>query len=211
MQRFFTLTLILLLTFNLLQAQKGNISSLKIKDIMQGDNFVGNRPSNAYWSTNNETLYFDWNPNNAMSDSLYAYSIESKDLTKIDFLNANSLPSSRITYNPSKNQATYSKNGDIFLLNIDSYQPKTITKTQERESNPHFTDSGKSVAFVKGGELYTWNIGSGVLEQKTNFVKSKKGEPKRDSKDEWLYQDQLEIFDVLQERKEKKDAGEKIS
>lgn len=64
---------------------------------------------------------------------------------------------------------------------------------------------------MRDGELYTWNIDSGLIEQKTHFVKSKDGEPNRDSKDEWLYQDQLDIFDVLQERKAKKDTGEQIS
>ena len=204
MRRLFTLTLALLLTFNILQAQKGNNSPLKIKDIMQGDDFVGPRPSSAYWSTDSQTLYFDWNPDGAMSDSLYAYSIANKDLNKVDFLTANALPSSRLTYNNAKTEAVYSKNGDIFLLDNDTYQSKPITKTQERESNPHFTDDGKSIAFVKDGELFTWNIASGLIVQKTHFVKSKGSEPQRDSKDEWLYQDQLDIFDVLQERKAKK-------
>lgn len=211
MRRLFTLTLAFLLTFNILQAQKGNSSPLKIKDIMQGDDFVGPRPSSAYWSTDSQTLYFDWNPDGAMSDSLYAYSIANKDLNKVDFLTANVLPSSRLTYNNAKTEAVYSKNGDVFLLDIGTHQSKPITKTQERESNPHFTDDGKSIAFVKDGELFTWDITSGLMEQKTHFVKSKKSEPQRDSKDEWLYQDQLDIFDVLQERKAKKDAGDQIS
>ncbi|MCK0161710.1 S9 family peptidase [Allomuricauda sp. F6463D] len=212
MGRFFTFILLSLITFNTVLAQKGNVSSLKIKDIMQGDAFVGHRPSSPYWSTDGQTLYFDWNPKGAaLSDSLHAYSVGNKKIHKVDFLTANSLPSSRLTYNPDKTQAVFSKNGDIFLLDIATHKSTAITKTQERESNPHFTDSGKSVAFVKGGELFTWNIESGLLEQKTQFVTSKDKEPQRNSKDEWLYQDQLDIFDVLRERKAKKDAGEKIS
>ena len=200
-----------LITLNSIVAQKGNVSSLQIKDIMQGDTFVGPRPSNAYWATDGQTLYFDWNPDGALSDSLYAYSISTRDIKKIDFLTANSLPSSRLTYNQEKTQAVYSKNGDIFLLDLNTHQSKPVTKTQARESNPHFTDNGKSIAFEKTDELFTWNIASGLLEQKTTFVKSKNSEPKRDSKDEWLYQDQLELFDVLQDRKTKKDRGEEIS
>ncbi|MBO0342637.1 prolyl oligopeptidase family serine peptidase [Flagellimonas profundi] len=210
MGRFFTLTVLFLITFNSLLAQKGNNSALKIKDIMQGNDFVGHRPSSPYWSTDGSTLYFDWNPDGALSDSLYAYSISNKNLEKIGFLEANALPSSRLTYNQAKTKAVYSKNGNIFLLDLDTYEPKPITKTQERESNPHFTDNGKSIAFVKGGELYTWNIANGLLEQKTQFVKSKDKAPKRNTKNEWLYQDQLDIFDVLQERKAKRDAGDSI-
>ncbi len=177
---------------------------------MQGDAFVGHLPSNAYWSTDNETLYFNWNPDGALSDSLYAYAAKSKDIHKVGFLEANALPASRLTYNNDQSKALYAKNGDVFLLDVASYTAKPIAKTTKRESNPHFTDNGKSIAFVQDGELFTWDIASGTLEQKTHFVKSKDSEPKRDSKDEWLYQDQLDIFDVLKERKEKKDSGDKI-
>lgn len=116
MGRFFTLILLSLITFNTLFAQKGNISILKIKDIMQGDDFVGHRPSSPYWSTNNSTLYFDWNPDGTMSDSLYAYSIAKKDIEKIDFLSANKLPSSRIIYNKEKSKAVYSKKWRCFFI-----------------------------------------------------------------------------------------------
>lgn len=201
----------LFICINSIIAQKGNISSLQIKDIMQGDDFVGHRPSSAYWATDGKTLYFDWNPDGALSDSLYAYSVTNKKINKVGFLDANSLPSSRLTYNQDKTKAIYAKNGDIFLLDLNTHQSKPITKTQARESGPHFSDNGKSIAFEQNGELFTWNTDSGLLEQKTRFVKSKNSEPKRDSKDEWLYQDQLELFDVLQERKTKKDRGEEIS
>lgn len=211
MGRYLLSTAFLLLTFNTLLAQKGNNSTLKIKDIMQGDDFVGHRPSNPYWSTDGKTLYFDWNPNGAMSDSLHAYSLASKDIQKVDFLTANALPSSRITYNQEKTKGVYAKNGDIFMLDATTHKATPITKTQERENDPHFTHNGKRVAYVKDGELYTWEIATGITEQWTHFVKSKDSEPKRDSKDEWLYQDQLELFDVLRERKTKRDAGEKLN
>lgn len=211
MGKYSILLVLILFSFNSLSAQKGNNSVLKIKDIMQGDDFVGHLPSGAYWSTNSETLYFDWNPDGAMSDSLYAYSSKNGNINKVGFLDTNALPSSRLTYNKDKTKALYTKNGDVFLLDVANYLAKPIAKTTKWESNPHFTDNGKSVAFVQDGELFTWDIASGTLEQKTHFVKSKDTEPKRDSKDEWLYQDQLDIFEVLKERKEKKDAGDKIN
>ncbi|RIV73844.1 S9 family peptidase [Flagellimonas aequoris] len=211
MGKHLTLLALLLLTYNGLLAQKGNTSTLKIKDIMQGDNFVGHLPSGHYWSSDGMTLYFDWNPDGAMSDSLYAYSIGKKDIKKVDFLSANALPSSRITYNQQKTKAVYSKNGDIFLLDVATYKSTPITKTQERENNPHFTDNGKGIAYTKDNELFVWDTATGTTEQMTHFVKANDKEPKRDSKDEFLYQDQLGLFDVLRERKAKKDAGEEIN
>ncbi len=178
---------------------------------MKGDDFVGHLPSNPYWSTDGSTLYFDWNPDGALSDSLYAYTLARKTTKKVNFMETNALPSQRLTYNQDKSRAVYEKGGDIYLLDVATYTATPITKTLDRESSPHFTHNGKSVAFTKGGELFTWSIAAGITEQQTNFVKSKDKEPKRDSKDEWLYQDQLDLFDVLRERKHKKDTGDEIS
>ena len=46
-------------------AQQGNTSTLTIKKIMQGDDFVGHLPSDPQWSTDGQTLYFNWNPEQA--------------------------------------------------------------------------------------------------------------------------------------------------
>ncbi len=162
MGKHLTLIALFLLTFNGLLAQKGNNSTLKIKDIMQGDDFVGHLPSNHYWSTNGSTLYFDWNPDGAMSDSLYAYSIAKKDINKVDFLSAHALPSSRIVYNKQKNKAVYTKNGDIFLLDVASYKAIPVTNTQAWQCNPHFTHNGKVIAYTQVNELFVWDMYSGT-------------------------------------------------
>src|SRR5690606_17221559 len=193
-----------------LMAQRGNNSELKIKEIMKGDEFVGHRPSSPYWSTDSKTLYFEWNPEGAHSDSLYAYDLASKQTRKVGFIQAHALPAPRIVYNREKTLGVYAKNGDLFLLDPKTYGATPITRTADRESDPQFSHNGERIAYTKGGELYTWEIASGLTEQLTRFVKAKDKEPKRDSKDQWLYQDQLELFEVLQERKAKKDAEKKI-
>ena len=196
--------------YGTLMAQQGNCSELKIKEIMKGDDFVGHRPSSPYWSSDSRTLYFDWNPKGALSDSLHAYDLASKQTQKMGFSQAHALPSPRIVYNRERTQGVYAKGGDLFLLNPKTYSATPITKTADRESDPQFSHNGTRIAYTKGGELYSWEIASGITEQLTRFVKAKDKDSKRDVKDQWLYQDQLELFEVLQQRKAKKDAGEKI-
>ncbi|ASV30129.1 S9 family peptidase [Maribacter cobaltidurans] len=200
-----------LLIINIVSAQETNISKLKIEDIMKGDDFIGHRPSNVFWGTDHSSIYFDWNPDMAFSDSLYRYDLNKNDIKKVDYLDAIALPSNRRIDHPSQDKAVYSNNGDIFILDKSTSKILAITNTKERESNPHFTDDGKKVAFVNGENIYTWDLANGTLEQITDFVEKIGEEPKRSNKDEWLYQDQLELFGVLRERKEKKDLGESIS
>lgn len=177
---------------------------------MKGDDFIGHRPSNVSWATDQSTIYFNWNPERAFGDSLYGYQLANKQIKKIGFMEAEKLPSTRMIAHPTKQKSVYTKNGDIFLFDKTTHTSLAITKTKERESSPHFTENGKKVAYVKENNLYTWNLDSGTTEQITDFVETVGKEPKKSAKDEWLYQDQLGLFEVLRERKEKRDQEEGI-
>lgn len=192
-------------------AQKGNNSVLTVKEIMQGDGFVGHLPSDPHWALDGKTIYFDWNPDGAFNDSLYAYQLSTGKIGKVDFETEYNLPSDRITYSNDRSKGIYSKHGDIFLIDIDTKEKTRITRTTERESNPHFTDNERKIAFVKDKNVYTWEIATGALEQVTDFTDKKDEEKKKNEKDTWLYNDQLALFDVLRERKAKNDLQKKLN
>lgn len=50
--------LICILFSSFFQAQ-----TLKMEEIMKGNDFIGNLPENERWSLDGTTIYFDWNPN----------------------------------------------------------------------------------------------------------------------------------------------------
>ena len=64
------------LSGNVLKAQKNNLSSLSIEQIMQGSDFIGNLPNYIEWADDGKAFYFYWNPEKAFSDSLYVYNTE---------------------------------------------------------------------------------------------------------------------------------------
>lgn len=196
-------TILLCLTSSL--AQQGNKSNLSIKEIMQGNHFVGHLPSNPQWSLDSQTLYFDWNPEQAQNDSLYAYPLKLGKTIKTDFKTSYSLPNPNGVYNKDRTLKIYAKRGNIYMVNLKTQRITQITQTEAYESAPHFTDNGNKVAFQKGNNLYSWDIATGSTVQLTK-IKSEKTDKKKSPKNEWLYQDQLGLFDVLRSRKEKKDA-----
>ena len=177
---------------------------------MQGDDFIGHRPSNVFWATDQSAIYFDWNPDMVFSDSLYRYALNTKEIKKVTFMEGQQLPTTRMIDHPTLKKSVYTKNGDVFILDRSTHTTMAITQTQERESAAHFTARGEKVAYLNGNNLFTWDIQKGATEQITDFVEKIEEEPKRSSKDEWLYQDQLELFGVLRERKEKSDQEERI-
>ncbi len=186
-----------------LSAQKLNKPALKINEIMQGANFVGNLPGDPFWSFDNKKLYFEWNPEKAISDSLYQYELSEKQLAKVNFDTEWSLPSKYLVYSTDKKTALYQKHGDLYLFDLSNGKTFQVTNTLERESSPHYTDFGTKIAFRKNENLYTWQIINGQLEQVTNFVSKNDKSAYLNKKDKWLQNDQLSLFEVIKQRDDK--------
>ncbi|WP_417290994.1 prolyl oligopeptidase family serine peptidase [Corallibacter sp.] len=207
MKNHFFLTLISLFTA-VAVSQNTNTSTLQIETIMKGNDFIGHLPSNPEWYDNNN-VYFDWNPDNAFSDSLYVYNLKTDKVSKVDFETEYNLPASYAVFNASRTKKVYSKYGDIYITDVKTNSTTRITQTLERESNPHFTLNDTQIAYVKNGNLFTWTLKTGETKQVTNFKKVK-AEVKDTEKDAWLKEDQLAMFTVLQERKAKADMRDSL-
>ena len=210
MPKFF-ITLALLFFSIYSSAQEQNKSKLSIKEIMQGDAFVGHLPSDVQWDENGDAIYFKWNPESAFSDSLYTYNLKNNKIDQVSFEDTYNLPPQRVVYNADQSKKAYTNHGDLYLIDEGSKKITQITNTIERESNPHFTNNNTAIAYTKNNNLYVWDITSGITTQITNFTDKKEKDKKKDSKDEWLYNDQIALFDVLKTRKAKNDEAELLT
>ncbi len=191
-------------------AQRNNLSELTIKDIMQGDGFVGHLPSHVNWSNNSDKIYFDWNPEAALSDSLYLYHLKNDKISKVDFETEYALASFDFVFNTDKTKKVYTKHGDVFLVDVLTNKNLQVTHTLDHESQAHFTDNDKKIAYVNEKNIYTWDLETGTTTQVTNFVNKEKTEKPKSEKDIWLEKDQLELFEVLRTRKEKSDKHDSL-
>jgi len=177
-------------------------STLTIPQIMQGQDFTGYWPSNARWSEDSKTIYFNWNPEKNPADSIYKYVIGSPAPVKVSLEEKRGLPSEG-EYNQARTKKVFEKNGDIFLLDIKGGLTMQLFNTVDRETSPYFGPGEKSIHFVSGVNLMAWDISTGAITQLTDFkTGSGKKEKKPDGQNEWLKQDQLAMFEILKKNAE---------
>ncbi|MHA0111163.1 hypothetical protein ACXYUI_29140, partial [Klebsiella pneumoniae] len=50
-------------------------AQLTVEKIMADTRWMGTSPSNVFWSSDNKTVFFNWNPQKNISDSLYSYTL----------------------------------------------------------------------------------------------------------------------------------------
>lgn len=189
------------------------MGSLTVEKIMRDPKqWIGTSPTDIAWSEDSKTIYFNWNPDKNVADSLYGYDLSSKKINKIAPADRKTLPAKSAVFNKQKTQRLYEKNGDIFLISTTDFKIRQLTNTVERESDPAFSSDDQKVIFTRGMNLFSIALDGGLLSQLTDFkTGTKKADAKPEGQEKFLKDDQLAMFEVLKERKEKKDAGKKIT
>jgi dipeptidyl aminopeptidase/acylaminoacyl peptidase len=187
------------------------LDTLTIEKIMRDPKWIGVAPSRIDWSYDSKKVYFNWNPDNADRDVLYAITTNNTTPEKVSLDEHRAfIPGGK--WNKKHTLEVYDKNGDIFLADLKSGKNIQLTNTTDRESDPTFSGDESKVIFTRGDNLYSLSLNGGELVQLTNFVKSATKKEKDGADDteqaKWLKQQQLELFDIIrQEAKEKKEAA----
>lgn len=206
------LALSLLLLLFIAPVFSQTLAPLSVEKIMKDPKWIGNSPSNIYWDANGTTLYFNWNPDSAPSDSLYYITLKDHEPKKLKAENRNGiLRAGSGELNAAGTKYVYASRGDIYLKDLKSGKILQLTNTAENESNPAFAYNDTKIVYTKNQDFYSWNISTGVTEQISRFVKNAPGGGRTERntpQQEWLKNDQLAIFDVLTERKQKKEAAD---
>jgi dipeptidyl aminopeptidase/acylaminoacyl peptidase len=209
MNRFYLLAL--LLCFSIVVYGQSSLGQLTVEKIMRDPKWIGTSPNTISWSPESKTLFFNWNPENYVSDSLYSITIQNLTPKKISYTERKNLPSQIIRYNKTYTKGTYEKNGDIYLYDINSKVIRQITNTVEREIAPYFSGDDNKIIFSARQNAYSWDIMSGQVSQLTDFRSGKKSTTTMTDQERWLKKDQLAYFEVLKQRDAKQQEKKKIT
>jgi dipeptidyl aminopeptidase/acylaminoacyl peptidase len=204
----FLLTFFILLPYRNISGQ----SSLTIEKIMQGEYFTGFSPEDLEWSPSGDRLYFSWNEEMSPLRSLYVFSPGNTKPGKVSVEERKSLPSFYGTYNRNRSRMVYSKDGDIFLMELKTGDITQVTSTIAYEGSPVFNQEEDKILFTSANNLFSWEIITGKLVQLTDLRSGKEKAtelPYNNDRDKWLYENQMYLFKILDERKEKRELLKK--
>ena len=190
---------------------------LTVEKIMRDPKWIGSSPSNISWSSDSRSIFFNWNPDKASDDSIYRYELTANAPMKMKYMDAiRSVAASGYVESADRTFRVHSYRGDLYITDNKTGLVRAITQTEEAEYNPAFILNNEWVAYNRGQNIYAWNVKSGTTKQLTNISRvdptragqsrsAKQDSSKQLTQEPWLTKQQLELFDVLEERKSKKD------
>jgi len=166
-------TFLLLISCTATFAQK--LDKLTVEKIMRDPKWIGTSPTNIYWSDDSKNIYFNWNPDKAERDALYAITPTNTTPQKVSLETRRNLRPQSGEWNKKRTVKLYDKNGDIFIYDLKINKTQQLTNTTDRESNPTFSADETKIIFTKGDNLYTLKLNGGELIQITNFTRAAAG------------------------------------
>jgi dipeptidyl aminopeptidase/acylaminoacyl peptidase len=210
MKRFSLLCLSICIVF-FVQAQEK--SSLRISDIMQGYDWVGYSPENIFWGEQSETIYYKRNPQSRYTDTLYAYDLTSQKTYRVPPEEFLSSVQAGGEYNSDFSKKLYINFGDLYLYDVKQDNNNRLTYTADSESSARFSKDKESIIYIVKNNLYKWDRESGTVQQITDFESgeaSDKTKSKAENKQQqWLEDDQLNLFEILSQQDNKQKTEEK--
>src|SRR5579863_377854 len=206
----FTLALLFLLP-----ASPASKFALTIDNIMRGPALYGYEPGQVRWSGDGQRIYFQWkqagDPRIQPADT-YVVGRDGSGLRKLPDADAKLAPPAGGDGTRDKKRTVYSRDGDIFLYDAATGATRQLTKTEDGESNPHFTHDEKRVAFTRANNLYGMALDGSGLEELTDLRPAGSplppGEEKGTASQEALKKDQKDLFDTIRERAAEREAQE---
>lgn len=189
---------VFLLVPALLKAQSPE--ELTVEKIMRHPKWMGIAPNNVFWSPDSKTVNFYWNPEGALSDSLYSITIQDPLPRKLSTAERRNLPARFGCYNRTFTKMTYEKHGDIFIYDVPSGKISQVTNTVAKEYGPYFSGDEKKIIFTIGHDAFSWELDGGKFTQLTSFEKGSRNSTHLSEQDKWLKEDQLANFEVLKDR-----------
>jgi len=181
----------------------GKSQSLKLEEIMKGESFIGNQPTNGRWSLDGKKVYFEWNPKDELGSSTYFWQkgmpepllADPKEavFSKLDFKRK---ASSDIVY--------YISNGSLYSYSITSKSTKKLFQQSNPISSLEIGNEDGILFFEQNANLFKYNTKEGTVIQITNFKNGIKKEIIAEKKS-FLKDQQKELFQFIRDSEAKKE------
>lgn len=173
-----------------------NNSSLVLKEIMKGNEFIGNQPDNIRWSVDGSMIYFDWNPTNEPGTSTYSYALNAKNAqpSKAD-------PRSIFEFDHLQQTFPinyYSIDGALVAYDKKSKNAKVIYQTAQGVHSIQRVSSANLVYFQQGLNLFQYDQTSGSIKQITYFTNG--NAPISNTDSTFLMKEENRLFEYIQDQ-----------
>ena len=196
-----------ILSTDILIGQYPNQSSLRLEEIMKGNDFIGHSPYGPFWSLGGDTLFYYHQTDEDWKAELKAFvpaTDERLSLTPEEILMVKRYPDNFDPYSISNQIAKV--NNKIIYRNARNNTTQVLYHQADDMRNVQLGAGGFGFFFTRGSDWYYHNLVFGNVKKLTKITALDK--PKSDKyPDSWLAKEELQLFEYLKDKKEYSDKS----
>jgi dipeptidyl aminopeptidase/acylaminoacyl peptidase len=177
---------------------------LTLEQIMADPDWIGPPPETPYWSDDGSAVYFLRKRVGAEERDLYRTALSGGEPALVPLADRGAADAPGELSHDRKWKA-WSRAGDLYVKNLETGAVRQVTRTAEEESEPHFLAGDRRVWFRSGKTILVFDLASGLIAQPADL--RLENDPLDEKGGDFLKAQQLRLFDVLRERKEKREAA----
>ncbi|QYA24737.1 prolyl oligopeptidase family serine peptidase [Gramella sp. MT6] len=190
----------------------GQTSDLSVEKIMQDTDWMGTFPSSVKWGIHSENIYFDYNPGKNPSDSLYRINIKNPGkILSVSAAEKSEIIPTTGDFNRSRSKTIFTENGDLFIYDLKAKEKRELLDLSISIQDPKFMADDKRISFQAQRNAFIYDLENGSIKQITHFKKGsekKKNDQESSDKEEWLESENLNLLEVVNQRKEEKESSD---
>ena len=180
--------------------------AITLELIMSDPDWIGNRPTDPYWSDDGGAVYFEQKRSGEELRDLIRIDLENGEATRIDDVERGTEDVREGHLSRDRKRKVYSRHGDIYLKDLVTGRLTQLTRTAGEETDPRFMADASRVVFRRGQEIFVRDLETSLEYQPVDLRLLK--DPRAEKpEDDFLSRQQLRLFDVLRREKSDREAA----
>jgi dipeptidyl aminopeptidase/acylaminoacyl peptidase len=193
--------------FSLAQAQ----TPLSVDYIMRDPKWMGTFPSAHFWSSTSKQIFFNYNPEKNLADSLYKIdAVAGAKPIKVSVQEERTLKKEEI-YSADESLKLFKKGNQVLLQDIKKGKTTTLFDWYEPLDKLKFLGNEQYIAFSSELNFYRFDRSTNRLEKLTSITngsKPTKPKPAETGKINFLEKENLALLEEVRKRKEAQKASQ---
>jgi dipeptidyl aminopeptidase/acylaminoacyl peptidase len=190
---------------------------LSIKNMMKGNEIVGQAPVQLRFTDDSRWIYFRWLPAGHDFDAereLWRVPAEGGEPELIeDPLVADSLSGifADGDLSPDRRWRATSHRGDLYLVDRSTLEVTRLTETRDAKTQPRFSADGRRLHYAQNEQIFSLELETGRIRQLTDIHEDPDpDEPEPEGHRAFLAEQQEELFEHIRREKARRDAREEV-